>query len=126
MRLAHRLSFAFGAFSLLAILYTVFVYLFKDDVVPGWTTMTILVSSGFAGLFLVLGVLGEYLARILVEVRGRPLYAVQSSEVAVPVGVHPPPTPRFFSEQALLDEMQPPPGNGDRRDREHLPSQGPS
>lgn len=37
LRLAHRLSFAFGAFSLLAIMYTVFVYMFKHNVVPGWT-----------------------------------------------------------------------------------------
>lgn len=85
LHLAHRLSFAFGLLSVLGIAYAVFVYLFVEDVVQGWTTMTVLVSAGFAGLFLVLGVLGEYLSRILIEVRRRPLYAIRATDVVVPV-----------------------------------------
>ncbi|GAC1441613.1 MAG: hypothetical protein NVS3B26_11490 [Mycobacteriales bacterium] len=58
-RLAHRLSFASGVFSLLPILYAIFVYLFKTDVLQGWTTATVIASAGFAGLFLVLGSSGS-------------------------------------------------------------------
>lgn len=87
LRLAHRLSIAFGAFSIAAILYAVAIYLFKSDVIQGWTTLTILISGGFTGIFLILGILGEYLARILIEVRGRPMYSIRETVVHTPPGV---------------------------------------
>lgn len=103
LRLAHRLSFAFGALSLLAIAYAVFAYFFQADVVQGWTTVTVLTSAGFAGVFLVLGVIGEYLARILIEVRGRPLYSIRSAEVSVPArSSQPTAVSAFVTEQVKL------------------------
>ncbi|SBT37700.1 glycosyltransferase [Micromonospora auratinigra] len=81
LRLAHRLSLAFGALSLAGIGYAVTVFLVKSDLVQGWTTLAILVSGGLTGLFLILGVLGEYLARILIEVRARPTYSVRDRVV---------------------------------------------
>ncbi|WFE19295.1 glycosyltransferase [Solwaraspora sp. WMMD937] len=83
-RVAHRLSLTFGALSLAGIAYAVAVFLVKSDPIEGWTTLAILVSGGFTGLFLILGVLGEYLARILVEVRARPMYAVRDVVVCQP------------------------------------------
>lgn len=104
LQVAHRLSFAFGLLSVLAIAYAVIVYFFVDDVVPGWTTMTVLVSAGFAGLFLVLGVLGEYLSRILIEVRARPVYSVRATDVVLPAGSDQPKVASMFmAEQVLLD-----------------------
>ena len=41
----------------------------------------ILISAGFAGLFFILGMLGEYLARVLIEVQERPFYTIKSVEV---------------------------------------------
>lgn len=87
LRLAHRLSLAFGAFSVGAILYAIGIYAFKSDVIQGWTTLTILISGGFTGIFLILGILGEYLARILVEVRARPMYAIRDTVVVNPPGL---------------------------------------
>ncbi|WBB71752.1 glycosyltransferase [Micromonospora sp. WMMD1128] len=81
LRLAHRLSLGFGALSIAGIIYAVTVFLVKSDLIQGWTTLAILVSGGLTGLFLILGVLGEYLARILVEVRARPTYSVRDRVV---------------------------------------------
>lgn len=64
------LSFAYGGF-------LVFDYLTNGNHVSGWTTiMTALLF--FAGVNLIsLGVVGEYIARIFDEVKGRPLYVVR-------------------------------------------------
>jgi glycosyltransferase involved in cell wall biosynthesis len=53
-----------------------FISALRGDVVPGWTTITILVSLGSCAQLLVLGILGEYVGRIYEEVKRRPLYVV--------------------------------------------------
>lgn len=84
-RLAQLLAAAFAVITLLSAGYVVVVNLVSDSVVEGWTTLMVLLSFGFAGLFLLLGVLGEYLARILAEVRARPLYFVEREHSIVAV-----------------------------------------
>jgi dolichol-phosphate mannosyltransferase len=46
------------------------------EAVRGWTSLFGFMSLFFGVLFILLGVLGEYIARILEEVRGRPRYIV--------------------------------------------------
>ncbi len=63
-------SFAYGA-------YLVLAYLFNGNQVSGWTTI-ITALLFFAGVNLIsLGVVGEYVARIFDEVKGRPLYVAR-------------------------------------------------
>jgi polyisoprenyl-phosphate glycosyltransferase len=107
LRVAFLLSIAFAAFSGLVLLYVVLLYLSDLEVVPGWTTIMVVVSFGFAGLFFILGIIGEYVARILVEVRGRPVYALEGA--------------RVFPSRGLGDraDLQPDTGSpfvGDHRD----------
>jgi len=45
-------------------------------VVPGWASVVFIVSFLFGVLFILLGLIGEYIGRILVEVRHRPRYLV--------------------------------------------------
>ncbi len=79
LRLAHLMSFVFGFFSCLVILYVIMVRLVLGNIVSGWTSLMAFLAAGLAGLFFILGVIGEYLARILIEVRSRPLYALRES-----------------------------------------------
>jgi len=68
------------ALALLAFLYGAFLvvqYLLYGNEVPGWTTVVVCLLL-FAGIQMVsIGVLGEYVARIFEEVKGRPLYLVR-------------------------------------------------
>lgn len=67
--------FAFAAMSYAA--YLVGDYLHSGNPVSGWTTIVTAVLF-FAGVNLIsLGVVGEYVARIFDEVKGRPLYVVR-------------------------------------------------
>ena len=50
---------------------------FWGHVVPGWTSIVVLVLFLFGMNFLILGVLGEYIGRVYVEARQRPRYVVE-------------------------------------------------
>ncbi len=84
------------------LLYGLVSRLFLESVPPGWTSL-IAVIVGMGGVQLVmLGLIGEYIARIYDEVKGRPVYVVEErNNIAAPesprvVGVEPP--PRHASE----------------------------
>lgn len=77
LRAAHATAILFGGIAVSAVTYTAVVWFTADRVVEGWTTVMALLSVGFAGVFAILGLLAEYVTRILVEVRRRPTYAVR-------------------------------------------------
>ncbi|MCX7619815.1 MAG: hypothetical protein N2037_03095 [Acidimicrobiales bacterium] len=81
LRLANIAALIFAGFAAFALLYTVAIFVFKRDVVTGWTTIMLLLSIGLAGLFIVLSLIGEYIARILIEVRHRPPFTVRAATV---------------------------------------------
>jgi glycosyltransferase involved in cell wall biosynthesis len=78
LKLAVVFGFAVSALSLLYGLYAVFAYLFFRAVIPGWAS-TVLVGTFLGGCqLLFLGLIGEYIATIFDEIKGRPLYIVAS------------------------------------------------
>ncbi|WP_058301443.1 glycosyltransferase [Gorillibacterium timonense] len=81
LRAAHYLTFAFFGISILMGIYALYNYFFNQSVVEGWTTLMILISFGFAGLFFIFGVIGEYISRILTEIQNRPFYSTSSVEM---------------------------------------------
>jgi dolichol-phosphate mannosyltransferase len=59
------------------LVYTVCIYFIKNDLPPGWATITILISL-FGGIqLLFLGIIGEYIGQIFDEVKNRPLYIIE-------------------------------------------------
>lgn len=56
--------------------YAIYKRLFTATVVPGWASGVAVVSFLFGILFILLGLIGEYIGRILIEVRSRPRFLV--------------------------------------------------
>lgn len=76
LRLTMILGLISSMFAFYRLIYALYIKLFTDQAVPGWASLTIVVSLLFGILFILLGILGEYLARILEEVRSRPRFIV--------------------------------------------------
>jgi dolichol-phosphate mannosyltransferase len=56
--------------------------------VEGWTSLAVIVLAIGSVQMLIIGVIGEYLGRLYMEVKGRPLYVIQdivaSPDLAAP------------------------------------------
>lgn len=57
--------------------YSVFRALIVKDTVPGWTTLVVLLCLIGGWILISIGILGEYVAKIFEEVKGRPLYVIE-------------------------------------------------
>jgi dolichol-phosphate mannosyltransferase len=77
LRLASFLGFAFSFASLLGILWALYVRFLTDDPVPGWTSTVLPVFLMGGVQLLMLGILGEYLGKLYMEVKQRPLFLVR-------------------------------------------------
>jgi glycosyltransferase involved in cell wall biosynthesis len=77
LRLVSLLGLIGSLLSFLYSLYVIVIFLFKEDVRPGWTTMSLQVSGLFVLVFLMLTLMSEYLTRLLEEFSDRPLYHVR-------------------------------------------------
>ena len=77
LRQAGALAVLSGFFNLGYLGYILFVRFFFKRVQPGWAALSFQSTIMFASIFLVLGVICEYLSRVLEEVRIRPLYFIE-------------------------------------------------
>lgn len=62
--------------------YAIYQKLITGDVEKGWASTISVLSFLFGVLFILLGIIGEYIGRILVEVRGRPRYLIADGTAA--------------------------------------------
>ncbi|OAT72609.1 glycosyltransferase family 2 protein [Parageobacillus thermoglucosidasius] len=79
LKLASLLGFFLSASSMLGIIITLYLKLFTHSTVAGWASllMATLLCNGV--MFIMLGVIGEYIGRIYDEVKQRPLYIVKDT-----------------------------------------------
>lgn len=82
LRLVSALGLAGSLASFAYSLYVVGVYLFKPDVMPGWTTLSLQVSGLFVLVFVMLALIGEHLGRLMDEAVDRPLYHVRDEQAS--------------------------------------------
>ena len=79
--LLHWIIYAGFAISLAGVLFAgYFIYrYFSDSILPGWTSLVVLILI-LGGMILVSsGIIGLYIGRIFDQVKGRPLYVVQET-----------------------------------------------
>lgn len=80
LRFASYLGALVSVLSFAYLLIVLYEGLFTDLTVPGWTSI-VAISLLFNGLlFIMLGIIGEYIGRIYDEAKGRPLYIVSEME----------------------------------------------
>lgn len=82
LKLATRLGFAVCVISFLMILYGFYGYFFDKNTVPGWASLIISITFLGGVQLLSLGVIGEYISRIMNNVRDRPLYVINDTSLA--------------------------------------------
>lgn len=76
LRVASYFGIYFGVATLLLLAY-VFIHYFTGQSVEGWTSLAVIVLALGSVQLLVAGVMGEYLGRLYVESKGRPLFIIQ-------------------------------------------------
>jgi hypothetical protein len=75
LKIASFMGMLFGVLGVVGMVYTLYGWL-ANLVLPGWTSvMSIVLILGSAQLF-VLGVFGEYLGRLYLESKRRPLFII--------------------------------------------------
>jgi dolichol-phosphate mannosyltransferase len=77
LRIGIMLGLITSLFAFYVLADALFTKLFTDKAVPGWTSIIGVVSLLFGVLFILIGLLGEYIGKVLIQVRGRPLYIVR-------------------------------------------------
>ena len=80
LRYAIHLALIFAAISGLLVVYSIVSFLWIDHTVVGWTSLMSAVALLGAAQLLVLGIIGEYVGRILRETRRRPTYIVGETD----------------------------------------------
>lgn len=78
LRAIGLLGLALSCFSLFMIGYIFFAYFFASKVIPGWASIALPIYLIGGIQLLCLGVVGEYIAKIYKEVKGRPRYIVET------------------------------------------------
>jgi dolichol-phosphate mannosyltransferase len=87
LRFAIWLSLGFAALGALLILYSVVSFFFVERTVVGWTSLMAALAILGAVQLLVLGIIGEYVGRILRETRKRPHYVIAETEADRPSNI---------------------------------------
>jgi len=77
LQIASFVGFIISIISFLGIIFVLYLRLFKDVTVPGFTTTVILILFLGGIQLITIGIIGEYVGRIYDEVKKRPLYITE-------------------------------------------------
>lgn len=115
------LGFAIAAFAGLYGVAIILMTLFYGIDVPGYASLLV-VTLFFNGLVLLgLGVMGEYLARIFIEVKRRPVYVISDHDGVEALSGRSVATRRLAPQGPVFEQGKGDPGHGQDDDRERQP-----
>lgn len=77
--LSVMLGFGMSLFATLFGLEVMYEYFFTNATVSGWTTLVVLMSLIGGVQFIMIGIIGVYLGKTFVEVKGRPAYIISDT-----------------------------------------------
>ena len=79
MRWIFMTGLSFLVIDIIVALYVLGSYCFTSTVVPGWTSL--MLSVWFLGslILIAIGIVGEYIGKIFIEVKNRPRYAIEKT-----------------------------------------------
>jgi len=76
LRLAFYMGLALSGMALILLVYSVYAY-FAQETVRGWTSLISVLLFFLAAQFLFLGLIGEYVGRLYIETKHRPLFVIR-------------------------------------------------
>ncbi len=77
--LSVMLGFGMSLFAILFGVEVLYEYFFTDATVSGWTTLVVLMALIGGVQFIMIGIIGVYLGKTFVEVKGRPAYIISDT-----------------------------------------------
>jgi polyisoprenyl-phosphate glycosyltransferase len=81
LELVTRMGLIFSCFAFVVIVYAIYSHFVLDQTITGWTSL--IISAMFLGgiQLLSIGIIGEYISRINNQVRERPLYIIEDTNL---------------------------------------------
>ncbi len=79
--IASVIGFVFCLFSFIYFLITIFKQLIYKEAVPGYASMMSIILFCFGLTFMLLGIIGQYLAQMYLEIKHRPKYIINETDM---------------------------------------------
>ncbi len=76
LRIGILLGLLTSLFAFVRLTQALYGKFFTGNVVPGWTSTTVVMTLLFGVLFILIGIVGEYIGRILMQVQDRPRFII--------------------------------------------------
>ena len=76
LRLATWLGFSAATFAMIGVVYAILIRLMTKSWVPGWAALFVAVLFMGGIQLIAIGVIGEYVGRLFMQVKARPMYVV--------------------------------------------------
>jgi polyisoprenyl-phosphate glycosyltransferase len=79
LKISLMIGVLFGFLSMIVTAYSV-IMKFMGNPFSGYTTIIVLLSASFGILFIILGIIGEYLGYLFIEIKKRPIYIIDNDK----------------------------------------------